>query len=117
LLIGTSKTIRLQKYQGTFYQGNLLFSPHHEEVFDVRTNEGNYNFELRVLYSQDYDMTKWLEVPYKEHFKNDVYVYDKPMLMIANRYNMEWGGAPISFYSIEDLDFMISHLKRLYHSL
>jgi hypothetical protein len=57
----------------------------------VRTNEGNYNFELpRVLYSQDYDMTKWLEVPYKEHFKNDVYVYDKPMLMIANRYNMEW---------------------------
>ncbi|MDI9864364.1 hypothetical protein QM480_08505 [Flectobacillus sp. DC10W] len=108
---GTLKSTKAALFTKEMY----FFSPHHEEVFDVRTNEGNYNFELpRVLYSQDYDMSKWLEVPYKEHFKNDVYVYEKPMLMIANRYNMEWGGAPISFYSIEDLDFMISHLKKDY---
>ncbi len=59
-------------------------------------------------------MKKWLKVPLKAHYKKDIYVFDKPMLMIANRYNMEWGGPPISFYSIEDLDFMISHLKKDY---
>ena len=105
---GTLKSTAGASFTNEMY----FFSPEHQEVFAERTNMGNYNYEMpRVLYSQDYDMKKWLQVPFKAHFKNDIYVYDKPVLIIANRYNMEWDGSPISFYSIEMLDYMIHKLK------
>lgn len=92
-----------------------FFSPDHHEQFDARSNEGNYNFETpRVLYSQDYDMSKWIPVPLKDTYRNDTYVYDKPILVIANRYNTEWEGPPVSFYSIEMLGFIIERLKSRY---
>lgn len=98
-----------------FTKEMYFFSPQHDEVYDVRTNEGNYNYETpRILYSQNYDMKKWTKVPFKAHFKNDVYVFDKPALVIANRYNTEWGEAPISYYSIEMLEYMIEKLKDKY---
>lgn len=92
-----------------------FFSEDHEEAFDERTNEGNYNYELpRVLYSHDYNMSKWLPVPYKERYKNDVYVFDKPLLIIASKYNSEWDGPPVHFFDKEMLDHFISSLKHKY---
>ena len=41
---GTLKSTRSAKYTAPFY----FFSPDHKEVFDTRTNEGNYNFEMPV---------------------------------------------------------------------
>ena len=108
---GTLKSTNAAKFTKEMY----FFSPDHTESFDTRSNEGNYNYEMpRILYSQDYDMSKWLPVPLKDTYKNDVYKYDKPILIIANRYNMEWDGPPISFYSIEALDHIISNLKDRY---
>ncbi|MDB5115989.1 MAG: hypothetical protein JWQ79_1481 [Mucilaginibacter sp.] len=108
---GTLRITRSAKYTKELY----FFSPDHKEDFETRTNEGNYNFEVpRILYSQDYDMQKWLPVPLKEYYKNDIFVYDKPILIIANRYNMEWDGPPISFYDIPALEFIISNLKESY---
>ncbi|NCD70805.1 hypothetical protein [Mucilaginibacter agri] len=108
---GTLRSTHSAKYTKEIY----FFSPEHHEDFDVRSNEGNYNFETpRILYSHDYDIKKWLPVPMKAQYQNDIYVYDKPILVIANRYNMEWDGPPISYYSIEALDYMISNLKNDY---
>ena len=108
---GTLKATHSSKFTKELY----FFSPEHDEVFTTRTNEGNYNYETpRVLYSQNYNMSKWAEVPLKETYKNDIYVFDKPILIIANRYNSEWGGPPISFYSMELLAFMIEKLKHSY---
>ncbi|MBU0696303.1 MAG: hypothetical protein KKE39_07225 [Bacteroidetes bacterium] len=96
-------------------QEMYFFSSNHKEVYYDRTNEGNYNYELpRVLYSHDYNMNKWLAVPYKAHFKNNTYIFEKPPLMIANRYNEEWGDPPISYFSIEMLAYMIEKLKDRY---
>lgn len=108
---GTLKSTKAAKFTKELY----FFSPDHEESFETRSNEGNYNYEMpRILYSQNYNMKKWLPVPLKEVYANNIYVYDKPVLMIANRYNMEWDGPPISFYSIEALDFIISRLRQKY---
>ncbi len=108
---GTLKKTISSKYTAELY----FFSPQHEELFTSRTPEGNYNFETpRVLYSPDYNMKKWAQVPLKKIYQNDVYVFEKPILIIANRYNMEWDGPPISFFSIEILDFMISTLNEFY---
>jgi hypothetical protein len=68
----------------------------------------------RVLYSHDYDMKKWLPVPLKDVYKNDIYVYEKPTLIVANRFNKEWDGPPISFLSIEMLDYIFENLKDSY---
>jgi hypothetical protein len=91
------------------------FSPSHKETFGVRSNEGNYNFEMpRILYSHNYNIKKWAAVPLKETYKNLTYVFEKPILIVANRYNSEWGGPPISFLSIETLKFIFDNLKASY---
>ncbi|GGC71300.1 hypothetical protein GCM10011387_25990 [Pedobacter quisquiliarum] len=105
---GTLRSTVSSKFTREFY----FFSENHSENFDNRTNEGNYNFEVpRILYSQDYNMSKWLAVPLKEKYKNDVYVFEKPLLIIANRYNMEWNGPPISYFDIPTLDYIVGNLK------
>jgi len=108
---GTLKATEASKYTKELY----FFSPDHAEVFDTRTNEGNYNYEMpRILYSQNYDMNKWTPVPLQDVYKNDVYRFEKPILVVANRYNMEWDGPPISFYSVEVLEYFFSKLKDKY---
>lgn len=105
---GTLKKTESSKFTKELY----FFSPDHSEKYEVRTNEGNYNFETpRVLYSHDYNMSKWLPVPLKSHYRNDVYVFEKPILVIANRYNMEWDGPPISFFDIPTLSYLINSLR------
>ncbi|HWK56124.1 MAG TPA: hypothetical protein VNQ80_02225 [Parapedobacter sp.] len=91
------------------------FSPKHTETNQRRTNEGNYNYEIpRIIHSQDYNMKKWAQVPLKSIYRNDILVFKKPMLIIANKYNTEWDGPPVSYFSITVLDFFISQLKRKY---
>ena len=108
---GTLKSTVSSLYSKELY----FFSPDHQEKYDVRTNKGNYNFEMpRILYSQDYDMRKWKPVPLKARYQNSVYKYDKPVVIVANRYNSEWGGPPISYFSIEMLDFLFTGLKAGY---
>jgi hypothetical protein len=108
---GTLKSTNSSKYTSELY----FFSPDHSEIFEGRSNEANYNFEMpRVLYSQDYDMNKWAPVPLKAHYRNEIYKYEKPILIIANRYNSEWDGPPISFYSIDALEYIITELKGQY---
>lgn len=108
---GTLKSTVSSRYTAQLY----FFSPDHAEVFDTRTNEGNYNFEMpRILYSHDYDMAKWTPVPLKAVYRNSVYVYEKPVLIIANRFNMEWDGPPVSYFSIPVLDFLIETLGSSY---
>lgn len=108
---GTLLKTNSSKFTSELY----YFSPNHVEKYESRSNEGNYNFEMpRILYSHDYDMSKWEAVPLKEKYANDVYVYDKPILVIANRYNMEWDGPPISYYSIDILNTIVEKLKGIY---
>lgn len=53
--------------------------------------------------------------PYKSHFKNKDYKWDKPTLCICNRYTTEWNNEPVNYFDLEILDWMFSNLKDLYH--
>lgn len=106
---GTLKSTRSSKHTSELY----FFSPDHQEVFEKRTPEANYNYEVpRILYSHDYDMSKWAAVPLKEHFKNDIFIFKKPTVVVANRYNMEWDGPPISFLGLPLLNSIFAKLKK-----
>jgi len=108
---GTLASTEGAKYTSELY----FFSPSHTEKFDERTNEGNYNFETpRILYSQNYNMSKWAPVPLKEKYRNEIYIYEKPILIIANRYNMEWGGPPVSFLCLEMLEYIFNKFQDKY---
>lgn len=92
-----------------------FFSENHEECFTERSNEGNYNFELpRILFSHDYKLKKWLQVPLKEFYKNNIYIFEKPLLIIANKYNTEWDAPPINFFNIKILEYIFTNLKNKY---
>jgi hypothetical protein len=108
---GTLKATESCANMAEFY----YFSPNHREIPDRRSNEGNYNYQIpRILYSHDYNIKKWLPVPLKGIYRNDIYVFEKPILIVANRYNSEWGGPPISYLSLEMLKYIFDNLKSDY---
>tara|TARA_S200002703_G_scaffold22639_4_gene19328 strand:- start:10199 stop:11002 length:804 start_codon:yes stop_codon:yes gene_type:complete len=52
-----------------------------------------YNFESPIFTKKS-----WLPPPYKKKFKNNIFKYDKPILTINNKNNLEWDGAGIFNY-------------------
>ena len=93
-----------------------FFSSHHLETYDKRVWRAAYNYYdvPNVTHSPTFDFSKWARVPLKKYYKNDVFVFDKPLLIIANKYNVEWDQPPINFLDIPALDRIISTYKSKY---
>lgn len=92
------------------------FSPSHTEKYKIRCS-GDYkqnNFPFNRIHSQKLDKSKWLPPPYKDHYKNDKFVYDKPLLIIANKYTMEWNSAPKNFLGPNILSLLLKYLTPKY---
>lgn len=111
-LNGTLKQTIASKNTQPFY----FFSPDHVEKYEKRAWEAGYgNYTIpNMTHAPGYDFSKWARVPFKAHYKNDRFVYDKPLLIIANKYNIEWDKPPINFLDIPALDQLISTLKSRY---
>ncbi|AQG82539.1 hypothetical protein [Spirosoma montaniterrae] len=93
-----------------------FFSENHTEKYTKRIWQdgyGNYNFP-NMTHSPSFDYSKWVPVPFKKHYQNDLFRYDKPLLVIANKYNIEWDKPPINFLSIDALDRIVSTCKHTY---
>ncbi|MFD3000922.1 hypothetical protein ACFS7Z_11155 [Pontibacter toksunensis] len=93
-----------------------FFSNNHEERYSERDAVSNYgSYEVpNMTHSISYSYTKWARVPLKEHYHNDTFRYDKPTLVIANKYNIEWDELPVNFFDIETLDEIITKYKDKY---
>ena len=92
-----------------------FFSTDHEERNVVRGYKGNFTPEIpNAPHDVKLDRSKWLKVPLREHYKNDKYVYQKPSLIIANKFNTEWEQSPVSFFDLELLEEMINILSANY---
>ena len=61
-----------------------------------------------------FNMNYWYPIPYKRQFQNTRFIYEKPLLIIQNKYNDEWKVGPVNFFSVETLDTMFSTLKDKY---
>ena len=55
------------------------------------------------------DYSKWKLPNYKEHYKNDEFKFDKPFIIVSNRYNIEHGQPPIGFFDIKSLYDMFNY--------
>lgn len=54
----------------------------------------------------------WVPPPYKEFFKNDEFVFDKPILTIHNKNNKEWSNTGIfNYFTPKALDLLFKEFK------
>jgi hypothetical protein len=93
-----------------------FFSDHHEELHKKRDWVNNAkNFEIpNMTHSPAFSYKKWAAVPLKQHYKNELLKFEKPILIIANKYNIEWENDPINFFSIPVLKRVISLYSHKY---
>ena len=61
-----------------------------------------------------FNKTYWMPPPYKCIYKNDIVKFDKPILVIHNKYNIEWSDKPINFIEIDTLRYIFNKLKDTY---
>ncbi len=89
-----------------------FFSPNHVERYtyrDWRTAYERYDVP-NMPHSPTFGFGKWAQVPLKSHYRNDWFVYKNPILIIANKYNVEWDNPPINFLDLPTLDQLINTL-------
>jgi hypothetical protein len=79
-----------------------FFSENHEEKHTKRTwrkylpgipNSEDHNIK--------YNLSRWRQVPFKEHYKNSRFVFPKPILIVANKYNTEWKRPPVNYLGVD----------------
>ena len=91
------------------------FSKNHQQLHDSRIcimqikNIPNPSPHVKEL---NYD--KYIPPPYKLIYKNDFFVYDKPLLIIHNKFNSEWGMNPINFIDVDTLEKIFNLLNNKY---
>ena len=99
-LNGTLKKTISSKDTTHFY----YFSQDHTEIDRQRKylttpevpNSEDHNFE--------YDFSKWERVPFREKYANQLGItFEKPLLIISNKYNTEWSKEPVNFLDLDAL--------------
>jgi hypothetical protein len=93
-----------------------FFSENHRELSKKRDWLNNsISYEIpNMAHSNSFSYKKWAKVPLKEYYKNEHFIFDKPLLIIANKYNIEWQNNPINFLDISTLDRIIKTYKSKY---
>lgn len=111
-LNGTLKKTISSTNMKAFY----FFSENHSEPYTKRVWQAGYGYyEVpNMTHCPTFSFAKWTQVPLKSKYKNDRFVFDKPMLIIANKYNIEWDQPPINFLDIPALDRIISTYRNKY---
>jgi|TARA_B100001094_G_C18155827_1_gene786394 hypothetical protein len=56
----------------------------------------------------------WTPPPYKKEFKNNTYIFDKPLLTIHNKNTKEWLQHPHNYFNSEILEKIINTFKNDY---
>ena len=56
----------------------------------------------------------WTPPPLKDTYQNDEFVFEKPILILCNKYNSEWGFPPITFLDKPCLERIFTMLSDKY---
>ena len=91
------------------------FSHNHKEIYSSRVGE-NYgdDFPNHFIERASFEEDLWTPPPLKKIYRNNIFVFEKPMLVIANKYCIEYGSQPRNFLNEEVLDTLFSRLKHKY---
>ena len=116
------KTISVKDSKAVYF-----FSENHEDKYDFRTVDNaaaglnrlpnnwlHHNPEVSNDRAGILDFSQWEWPPFKEYYKNDTFVYDKPLCIISSKHASEWGGKPINFLDIKTLYELFDYLTKKY---
>lgn len=82
-----------------------FFSKNHVEYYTERDWMHDEQYEIpNMTHNKDFSYKKWARVPLKETYRNDIFVFDKPLLIIANKYNTEWEHSPLNYFNKKILE-------------
>lgn len=96
------------------------FSPDHTELYDSRFWLPEVysfylkQFPLQTIFRPDLDKSKWIRPPYKELYKNNQFLYEKPLFIVANKLVNEFNKHPINYYPPPILRNIFKHLRKNY---
>jgi len=90
------------------------FSKNHEEKYNIRVSGDLSNFPMKNIHEEKLNKSQWVPPPYKEVYKNDIFIYNKPICVISNKYNFEWNQDPINFLRVDIVISIIEKLKDKY---
>lgn len=82
------------------------FSKNHVEQDKKRTyiEEGYPKIPIPLGNKFDLNDTRWAPPPYKDIYKNNEFVFEKPILVISNKYTTEWDSAPCNYLKLNVLE-------------
>jgi hypothetical protein len=80
------------------------FSNNHEELNINRCcADSNPISLINATHDAPINSERWLPPPYKHIYQNSEFIYKKPTLIIANKYNSEWGQEPVNYFDLDML--------------
>ena len=63
-----------------------------------------------MIHRPELDLSEWEPPPIADHYAPDAITFEKPTVVIYNRYNLEWGKAPINYFDLPVLRSLFSML-------
>lgn len=111
---GVDVTVRGCKGMSCFY--HFLPEGKYREEY-VRRGWTTPKVPLRGIHWKKLDKSQWKMPDYKSYYKKYELPFereDKPIVMIHNKYNEEWGRPPVNFLSLDTLDTLFTILKDKY---
>ena len=83
---------------------------HHNSVPHFGKTYGELTDEEKSQAHGWLDYSQWTPPPLKQRYKNDRFVFEKPIVVINNSFNIEKGTMPTRYFSIECLYQMFDYL-------
>lgn len=110
---GLSKTISCKDTKCLYF-----FSENHEERYEKRHIQSGTKWKdplpFGTVHRKEPPESKhWIPPPYKEFFRNKI-KQERPIVVISNKYNLEWDRPPINFIPAEILIKIVEVLKGKY---
>jgi hypothetical protein len=92
-----------------------FFSPHHTE----HPGQRQWLLDPEIPNSEDHNFTysyrRWAQVPLKATYQSALHFgFNKPFVIISNKFNREWESAPVNFLSLEVLSQLFDRLTPHY---
>jgi hypothetical protein len=96
-----------------------FFSKNHKEVYTRRTtclgsNTNILGAAFRELHLARPNFMKWKFPDYKSYFKNDIFIYEKPIIIVSNKRYSNYSTQRYGWFNDEQLEYIFQRLSDKY---
>ncbi len=106
------KTVSCQGTKSLYF-----FSPKHQEKYPKRNDGGSvacYGFPNKYVQLDQLDTRQWIPPNYKREYQNNQFKWEREIVVISNKYAIEFGGPPCNFLDIATLQKLYDLLSPRY---